>query len=187
MSKLNGLKQTYPEFTPESFSYSLNGAIKWYRYTTGANHVLAVGNFDITLKTANLTFPATGKWYEFFSRDSVDLNVATVNIDFQPGEYRLYSTRKFDESGVSTKNTETSLQNIKIVVYPNPARNEINISAAGYITELQIYSVTGKQILNQKCNSVNQIKLNTEDFSPGIYLLRVVQNNQVLVLKFVKE
>ena len=187
VAKLNELKQTYPEFTPENFSYDLTSAIKWYQLTSGDNHVFAVGNFDIQQKTASVTFPETGKWYEFFTRDSVE--ISTVNQDFYlvPGEYRLYSTRKFDDPHVVTENKEVLNQTEDIRIYPNPAFGEINISASGIILEVQIYSVTGNRILNQKPGQVNQLKLNTEGFAPGIYLLKVVHNNQVSTLKFVKE
>ncbi|KAF0237566.1 MAG: hypothetical protein FD181_1804 [Prolixibacteraceae bacterium] len=187
MAKLNELKQTYEEFTPEIYSYQLNGAVKWYQLANGNNHVFAVGNFDIVQKTANVTFPKTGKWHEFFTRDSLDVNFTSLNITLAPGEYRLYSTRKFDDPHVVTENKEISIQNEEIRIYPNPARNEINISSVENITDIQVYAITGKQILNQKFSSVNQLKLNIEGFSPGIYLLKVLHNNQVSTLKFVKE
>ena len=187
MAKLNELKQTYPEFTPESFSYDLTSAVKWYRLTSGENHVFAVGNFDIVQKSASVTFPKTGKWYEFFARDSIEINTISQNIPLSPGEYRLYSTRKFIEPHVVTENKEISIQNKKIRIYPNPTRNEINISSTENFNEVQVYSVTGKQIFQQKTGSVNQFKLNIERFSKGIYLLKIVQNKQVSTLKFVKE
>ena len=187
VAKLNDLKQNYPEFSSQSFTSDLVGAIKWYKYTSGQNHVLAAGNFDITEKPANLTFPVTGKWYEFFTRDSIEINTTNQNIPLAPGEYRLYSTRKFDEPHVVTENREIPIQTGKIRVFPNPAGSEINIMSSENITEIQVYAITGKQILNQKFSYVNQLKLNIEGFSPGIYLLKVVHNNQVSTLKFVKE
>lgn len=187
MAKLNELKQTYVEFTPEIYSYKLNGAVKWYQLTNGNNHVFAVGNFDIVQKTANVTFPKAGKWYEFFTGDSIDISTTNQSIPMVPGEYRLYSTRKFVDPHVVTQNRETPLQSGKICIYPNPARNEINISSVENITDIQVYAITGKQILNQKFSSVNQLKLNIEGFSPGIYLLKVLHNNQISTLKFVKE
>ncbi|HSO88513.1 MAG TPA: T9SS type A sorting domain-containing protein, partial [Draconibacterium sp.] len=187
MAKLNELKQTYPEFTPESFSYDLTSAIKWYQLTSGENHVFSVGNFDIVQKTANVTFPKTGKWFEFFTGDSIEITATTQSIPLTPGEYRLYSTRKFDEPHIVTENKDITIQNDEIRIYPNPARNEINISASENITEIQVYSVTGKQILHQKQGSVNHLKINIERFAPGIYLLIVFQNNQISTLKFVKE
>lgn len=187
MAKLNDLKQTYPEFAPESFSYDLTSAIKWYRLTNGSNHVLSVGNFDIQQKTANVTFPKTGKWYEFFTRDSVEINTTNQSIPLAPGEYRLYSTRKFDDPHVVTEIDEVTTPNGNIGLYPNPTQTEINITAPGAISEVLVYSVTGKQVLQKKTGFVNQLKLNIDGFPPGIYLLKVVQGNQVSTLKFVKE
>jgi 1,4-alpha-glucan branching enzyme len=186
MAKLNDLKQTYLEFTPESFTYDLTGAIKWYRLTSGSNHVFSVGNFDIQQKTANVSFPKTGKWYEFFTRDSVEITTNSQSILLAPGEYRLYSTRKFDDPHVVTENETETLQNNEISIYPNPALNEINISAPYNISEVQVYSVTGKLVLHQNKGSVNHLKLNIDRFTPGIYLLKVFQNNQVSTHKFVK-
>ncbi len=187
MAKLNELKQTYTEFSPENFSYDLTSAIKWYRLTSGSNHVFAVGNFDIVQKTANVTFPKTGKWYEFFTRDSVEINTTNQSIQLAPGEYRLYSTRKFDDPHVITENKTEVPENNEIRIYPNPARNEINISAPYNISEIQVFSISGKQVLVRKPISENSLKLNIERFTPGIYLLKVFQNNQVSTLKFVKE
>jgi len=187
MAKLNELKQTYPEFTPESFSYDLTSTVKWYRLTSGSNHVFSVGNFDIQQKTANVTFPKTGKWYEFFTRDSVEISSVYQSIQLAPGEYRLYSTRKFDEPQVVTENKEITSPTKNIVLFPNPAQTEINITAPGVITGIQVYSGTGKLMMNRNNGSVNQFKLNIKGFTPGVYILKVVQSNQVSTMKFVKE
>jgi hypothetical protein len=187
MAKLNELKQTYPEFSPENFSYDLTSAVKWYRLTSGTNHVFALGNFDIQQRTAVVTFPKTGKWYEFFSRDSVEFATTSQSIQLKPGEYKLYSTRKFDDPHVVTENKTEVSENNEIRIYPNPAQNEINILAVENITEIRVYSVTGKQVLIQKPVSENSIRLNIERFTSGIYLLKIFQNKQVSTLKFVKE
>jgi Secretion system C-terminal sorting domain len=187
MAKLNALKQTYPEFSPENFSYELTSSVKWYRLTSGENHVFTLGNFDIQQRTANVSFPKTGKWYEFFTRDSVEINTTSQSIPLAPGEYRLFSTRKFDDPHVVTENKTEVSENNEIRIYPNPAGNEINISTTGSINEVQVYSVTGKQVLIQKQGSVNHLKLNIERFIPGIYLLKVIQNNRISTIKFVKE
>jgi 1,4-alpha-glucan branching enzyme len=187
MAKLNELKQTYDEFTPESFSYQLNGAVKWYALTNGDNHVFSMGNFDIQQNQASVTFPRTGKWYEFFTRDSIEINTNNQSFSLAPGEYRLYSTRKFANPHVVTENKEITVLNEEIKIYPNPAQDEINITSSENFTEVQVYSVTGKQIFRQKTGSVNQLKLNIEGSSPGIYLVKVVRNNRVSTLKFVKE
>lgn len=186
IAKLNGLKQTYAEFSSQNFTSDLVGAVKWYKYISGEDHALAVGNFDIEQKTASVTFPKTGKWYEFFSRDSVQISSTSQSFPLAPGAYRLYSTRKFNDPHVITEN-KPELKQSEIRIYPNPARNEINISAAEPITEVLVYSVTGKQVLHQKSGKVNELKINTESFVPGIYLLKVVRHDKNTKLKFIKE
>jgi len=187
MAKLNDLKQTYPEFTPESFSYDLTSAIKWYRLTSGSNHVFSVGNFDIVQKSANVTFPKTGKWFEFFTGDSIEINTTNQSIPLAPGEYRLYSTRKFTDPHIVTENRDISQQVESIQIYPNPAKGEINISSSENFSEVQVYSVTGKHIYRQETGFTNQLKLNIEGFHSGIYLLKVVHSSHVSTVKFVKK
>jgi len=186
VAKLNELKQTYAEFSSQNFTSDLEGAIKWYKYASGENHALAVGNFDIVQKTANATFPKTGKWYEFFSRDSLEINTTNQSFPLAPGEYRLYSTRKLDDPHVVTENKEMPSPASNIVLFPNPAQTEINISSSEGCTEIEVYSVTGNRML-QKTVSGNHLKVNVEGLTPGVYLLKVVQNKQVSTLKFVKE
>ena len=187
MAKLNDLKQTYPEFSPESFSYDLTPAVKWYRLTNGSNHVFSVGNFDIVQKSANVILPKTGKWYEFFTGDSIEINTSAQTFQLTPGEYRLYSTRKFTDPHVVTENRDISQQAESIQIYPNPAMGEINISSSENFSEVQVYSVTGKHIYRQETGFTNQIKLNIEGFHSGIYLLKVVHSSHVSTVKFVKK
>lgn len=185
VAKLNELKQSYPEFTPESFGYDLSSAIKWYRLTNGENHVFVVGNFDISQKTASVTFPKTGKWYEFFKRDSVEINTTNQNLPLAPGEYRLYSTRNFDEPNVVTENERELRKTGETEIFPNPANLEINVYSENLIEEIWIYSISGKLITRKSEIYKNSTKINIEEFSPGIYLVRVFDKAGVSTLKFV--
>ena len=185
VAKLNELKQTYPEFTPENFDYNLTSAIKWYLLTNGENHVFAVGNFDIIQRTANVTFPKTGKWFEFFTRDSIEINTSMQNVLLAPGEYRLYSTRKFDEPNVVTENKTEIREADEIQIYPNPARDEINISAKNKITEIRIYSATGKLMILKENLFSNTYKIDSKGFNPGFYLIQIIQNGRLVSRKFV--
>jgi 1,4-alpha-glucan branching enzyme len=185
MAKLNDLKQNYVEFAPENFDYNLTGAVKWYRLTNGENHVFTVGNFDINERTTNFSFPKTGKWYEFFTRDSIEINTTNQNILLAPGEYRLYSTRKFKVPDVITENDVEIQKTGDIRIYPNPANSEINISSEKLITGIQIYTVTGK-LMSQKTEVYkNQTKINIVEFTPGIYVVQVFREDGIKTLKFV--
>lgn len=187
MAKLNELKQKYEEFTPESFETSLAGAVKWYHLKNGNKHVLAVGNFDIVESNTDITFPATGKWYEFFSRDSMEISSPAQNISLAPGEYRLFSTRMFDDPHVSTDVKEITVQKTDAKLYPNPAKSEINIESQKNISGIKIYSVSGRLIFETGKIDTNQFRLSVENWNPGVYLLRVEQADRTSTLKFIKQ
>jgi hypothetical protein len=163
----------------------LTGAVKWYRLTNGENHVFVIGNFDINERTTNFSFPKTGKWYGFFTRDSIEINTTNQNILLAPGEYRLYSTRKFKVPDVITENDVEIQKTGDIRIYPNPANSEINISSEKLITGIQIYTVTGK-LMSQKTEVYkNQTKINIVEFTPGIYVVQVFREDGIKTLKFV--
>lgn len=179
MAKLNDLKQTYEEFTPDNFEYDLSGAEKWYKLSNTDKHVLAVGNFDIQQNTVDITFQTNGKWYEFFSRDSIEITEPEQSFSLEPGEYRLYSTREFDDPDVVTKLKDIVAEKENITVYPNPATNKINIYSAKPINEIQIYSLTGKLMFQSKSILKNKAEINIEGFTPGMYLLNVIQKESI--------
>lgn len=185
MAKLNELKQSYPEFTPETFSYDLGGATKWYKLNSGDNHVLAIGNFGLTENTIDITFQKTAKWYAFFSRDSLQVSAVEQNMVLAPGEYRLYSTRKFDEPNVTTDLEKVENNRQRLQVFPNPTNGELNISSSSTISQIEIYSLTGKLLMAKHRSSGREQILNVGHFQPGVYLLRVIHGGRVETSKFV--
>ena len=177
MAQLNYLKQTYEEFTPESFDYNLSGQVRWYRLSRSGNHVFAVGNFGITSTTANVTLPETGKWYEFFTQDSIEVETAAHSFSMQPGEYRLYSSRKLAKTQVVTELTEIESALDEIRIYPNPATVEVTIASEKPISKIEIYSIAGTLLKQLDVLSENQIKISTGDYTPGIYFVHIFQEN----------
>ncbi len=187
MAKLNELKQTYEEFTPESFTYNLSGAVKSYTLINGDNAVLAFGNFDVISQNTNVEFTQTGKWYEFFTRDSIEVTTAIQNLSLQPGEYRLYSTRKFDDPHVITDIQESLIQDRDLTIYPNPVSDQAVIKSGKMIRAIEMYSMEGK-LVNRKLN-INDldINLNVADLNPGIYILRTILDSEIITQKIVKK
>ncbi len=60
-------------------------------------------------------------------------------------------------------------------LFPNPATNQVTISSERNIShaEISINDITGKLILMTSFISGKSIELNTNDFSPGIYLVQI--------------
>ncbi len=70
----------------------------------------------------------------------------------------------------------------KIVFYPNPAKNYINIKSNEKIKNITIYNIKGKQV---KSNITNN-KINISDLAKGTYFLRFKTSKNVVTKQFVK-
>jgi len=182
MAKLNKLKQSYEEFSPDVTEYSLAGDTKWYTLSKGNNHVIGLGNFDVQQKNIEITFPETGKYYEFFTHDSIEINTTSQSFTFEAGEYRLYSTQKFDDPDVTTDVETISAKENNILIYPNPATSSLQLFSLIPIDKVEIYSLTGKLMLVDT-KSENEKQLNINPLVSGIYLVRTIQGDTVSAQK----
>ncbi|MDR1758201.1 MAG: T9SS type A sorting domain-containing protein [Bacteroidales bacterium] len=75
-----------------------------------------------------------------------------------------------------------------VTIYPNPAKNEIQISMDGMegATTVSIYDITGKVLDQFEANASNRVvKRNVEHFSNGIYFLKVSNNDNVITKKLI--
>lgn len=74
----------------------------------------------------------------------------------------------------------------KIEVYPNPVKDEIIISGIKNPTTAMIYDLNGKLILSYEIKEpVNRIPLN--NIPNGVYIIKLKNNTDVFVKRFVKE
>ncbi|AHW59615.1 Por secretion system C-terminal sorting domain-containing protein [Draconibacterium orientale] len=176
MAKLNELKQQYDVFSPDDAEYSLAGITKWYKLSKGDNHVVGLGNFDVTENNIVVTFPSSGKYYEFFSGDSIEVNNTNQTFTFAPGEYRLYSTQQFEEPRIITDIDEPEVMSSDLQVYPNPASSKLSIVSDKTISTVQLYSIAGTLQYQASDLRKNKLEIDMQHFTPGVYLIRVVQN-----------
>ena len=176
MAKLNELKQQYDVFSPDNTSYSLAGATKWYKLSKGNNHVVGLGNFDVTDNNIAVTFPSAGKYYEFFSGDSIEIENTNQTFTFAAGEYRLYSTQQFEEPSIVTDIDEIENTTNDLKVYPNPVSRKMTITSDKTISSVQMYSTAGT--LQYQANELrkNKVEIDVQNFTPGVYLVRVIKN-----------
>lgn len=89
---------------------------------------------------------------------------------------------------VSVKNRVSS----NLLVYPNPVSDKLTVQLSeniGKTAQVNIIDLTGKVLINQTFNTLgkNEILLNTEQLVKGIYLVKVLNQNQVFVTKIIKE
>ncbi|NVO02192.1 MAG: T9SS type A sorting domain-containing protein [Bacteroidetes bacterium] len=69
-----------------------------------------------------------------------------------------------------------------ISVYPNPARNIININSTEKISNVKVMNVVGSTIYNEAVNS-NNFKLNSSNYNAGIYFIQLDTKNGTITKK----
>lgn len=185
IAQLNYLKQTHPAFTPDEFEFNLQGQVRWYTLSNNGDHILALGNFGTTEVNASAPFPENGKWYGFFTGDSVTVDETTVSFLLAPGQYRLYSNRKLELDHVITENKMTEESPAGINVYPNPASDAITVTADHEISEIRILSITGRKIFHSEPVGERMKKIRLEDFTPGVYFIQVLRNGELTTQKLI--
>ncbi len=79
------------------------------------------------------------------------------------------------------KTNEINFKN-KIIIYPNPANQKINISSTQKIEKISVYNSLGQFLFESKTNQINIEKL-----EKGLYFLKIKTSSSEIVEKFIKE
>lgn len=75
-----------------------------------------------------------------------------------------------------------------VLLYPNPTTNQIalNLGKTHTSVKVSIFDIVGKQIHSQKYNNTNTISIDTNKYTKGLYLIKIVSENKQATLKFIK-
>jgi len=74
----------------------------------------------------------------------------------------------------------------KILLYPNPVINTLNIASGAKIRVIKIHTLNGSLVLNRVDNSDN-LSLDLSNLATGLYLVEVVTDNGTTVNKIIKQ
>jgi len=83
-----------------------------------------------------------------------------------------------------TASVEDNLFNVSL--YPNPANNRLNISAANTIQNAEIYNVLGKKVMNVTINKTSE-SIDISNLASGVYMIKYNIENTVGTAKFIKQ
>jgi len=108
-----------------------------------------------------------------------EMKAIVLLIDNQSGQILNAKATDFNFTGVS------ELSESRISVYPNPARNVIHISNIKS-ANIQLLNTMGQVILEENAGS-NPIQINTGNYEPGIYFIKVNDEEKVRVIKVIVE
>ncbi len=199
-SSLINLKKNYDAFESNDYTLSLNGAMKRININHVSMSVRIIGNFDVVEDEINPDFLHPGKWYEYFTGDSITVSNLNEPIILQAGEYRIYTDIKLDKPDIGTgiENNWLEENNPDLsYVYPNPSNEDFNIIInlpEPAKTCLKIYNLLGeeiKTIINTSLSSgIHNFKWNGKnnngsEVSNGIYFYILRVGNQKEVRKII--
>ncbi len=190
---LIGLRK-YSTFQTDNFSYSLNGYFKEIDLYDNSMNAVVLGNFSVATSSRNANFPHTGKWYDFFSGDSFEVNDVHRNFSFAPGEFHVFTDKKLpkpDLGGPDRVENEGALP-VKFALaqnYPNPFNSrttfEYSVPSATFENsaahvDLTIYDILGRKVAEIVNRNVApgkyKVNFDASNLAPGIYFYRITIN-----------
>jgi 1,4-alpha-glucan branching enzyme len=189
------LKKEQDFFRTADFSQAVTSAMK--RINLNGNPVSAtiLGNFNVTAGTVGPNFQHTGVWYEYFTRDSILVTDVNALITLEPGEYRFYTDQQLAAPDLNTGMLESlPPSSFGFTVYPNPARDKINIVYSldkTALVEIELLTLGGMKIAALKSGKHSSgtyalsHDMNHLQMRPGVYLLKLSVNGQVAIQKVI--
>ncbi|WP_418264348.1 alpha-amylase family glycosyl hydrolase [Flavobacterium faecale] len=148
--------------------------------TTVLKDVVILANFDVTTQNIAAGFPYTGTWYNLMDNTSITVAGSNDAISVAAGQFKIYGNKN-----ATPLSTEKFVTEIDIQIYPNPAHSFFKLNKS--VTQVAIYDLTGKEVLNFEGDFEEQHQFDIASLSAGIYLIKTTNAfGQITILKLVK-
>jgi hypothetical protein len=80
-----------------------------------------------------------------------------------------------------------SINNNKLIIYPNPVQDILRISNAASNSTLSIFSIKGQEVLKIKVDGNEDVNINVQNLKTGIYIVRLANGLDVFTGKMIKK
>ena len=135
----------------------------------------------------NSVLSSNNQWQQF----TVDLSsVSNQNIDrfvlFLDQSVVNWDTYYLDDFHLSDIPLETQYLEFSddVKIFPQPAKNVVNISSVNSISSVSVLDITGKSISNTSFSkNKNNVTIDISTLDAGVYLVSVVLNDKVITKK----
>jgi glycosidase len=197
------LKKKHEVFSTDDFTLSVSDTMKRIILRHTSSDVVIIGNFGVNKKSIDPKFTQTGTWYRTFLNDSIEVEDVNTNITLDPGDYRFYSTKKFNITDIITLEELDKITTIQsfagegdVDVFPNPARDIVRFKfdASGHSEILlNIYNINGQKVgsvtktsLNSGKNKIQWSKRSNGGTQPQLYFYELFVGDKRHTGKFLK-
>ena len=140
----------------------------------------------------------TGTWdynhmacrsYEVSDYQTIKINKDDVDFDpFAPQEYSGTRLNYKNQIILGMEGyTHASVATSKpIVVYPNPAENELYIEGNG-LKKVEVYNTLGQLLESIDAHGSDLLQLNVREYGPSVYILKIHTDDETTTRRFVKK
>jgi len=173
-SKLMDLRNSYPELFSQNVTFNWRVAVSnWSsgRFLTanaGGKSMVVVGNFTATAGNYAVSFPQTGKWYDYMSGETINIVSLLQSINIPAHEFRLYLN--FEPTATGIEHVMPELYNK--VSYYDRSTDKLEITG-GLSATIEIYTING--VLVQSQHNISSLGLSA--LPSGYYIARVRLTN----------
>ena len=164
--------------------------------TSANNETPAVATESTTSSTSGTTSSiATGSITVSDTEGIVDQNIETTgNASATLGANgeivaEETSTNEEIETETPTVTTETpSSSSLRVVLFPNPATDVLNISAfrRAKLSRIEISATSGEIVLSESLGGISRTRINVSSLQQGLYVAKIYSDSGVSTKRFLK-
>ena len=185
----NAANQTRKDLVIEKLSAS-TGASIWKKKTSQINASIShYGDSEFFLDDDKLFFISDfitngTAWTISLGNKSMSSNSVAASPLIERNSVVSY----VEDLGTTATFKQASLLELTddLIIFPNPAYEEISIQSKDLMISYVIYSIDGKVVSSSEVDSVKQVKANVSELPQGYYLLSVQTNQGLITKPFVK-
>ncbi|MEX2485885.1 MAG: T9SS type A sorting domain-containing protein [Brumimicrobium sp.] len=140
--------------------------------------------YAIGTESVQWNLPSNGGYLNmhFYPEDQEGEGFVILKVNDSPDQNQTeYIT--FRGSAISSGVDNNSLE--KILLYPNPARDYVNIQSGSPNTSYEMVNVLGKQVESGKLNQEGNFKINTSSMLNGVYFITFTEKNRKITKKLI--
>lgn len=126
-----GILDVRNTITPEALDEAItdhkeSGTTRRLSYDTDDIDLVVIGNFGLSEETIDPAFTQDGKWYNYFSGDSISVTDVNAEMTLASGEWHIYTTERLSEGNPEIVKVYNNP--VTITPYPFKKGDEIKIT-----------------------------------------------------------
>ena len=169
-SALINLKLNETAFSSDDFILNISETGKRIEINHATMDIRIIGNFDVETLSVNPSFSKTGWWYSYFEGDSIQLADPQEPISLDPGEYRLYTSKRLKTPDITADIGGRALDRNELQVYPNPVKGMLYMKPVLENSRLTILNSAG-QVVKIVEMKMSQDHVDLSSLPPGLFIL----------------